>query len=79
MLVIEMNPRVVALLPRRVQGDRLPDRQGRREARDRLHARRAQERDHRRSDSGSFEPSIDYIVTKVPRFAFEKFPQANDR
>lgn len=22
----------------------------------------------------SFEPSIDYIVTKVPRFAFEKFP-----
>src|SRR5467141_1615448 len=26
----------------------------------------------------SFEPSIDYIVTKVPRFAFEKFPQAND-
>ncbi|HSD37794.1 MAG TPA: carbamoyl-phosphate synthase large subunit [Rhodocyclaceae bacterium] len=27
----------------------------------------------------SFEPSIDYIVTKVPRFAFEKFPTANDR
>jgi carbamoyl-phosphate synthase large subunit len=27
----------------------------------------------------SFEPTIDYIVTKVPRFAFEKFPQANDR
>lgn len=27
----------------------------------------------------SFEPSIDYIVTKVPRFAFEKFPQANNR
>jgi carbamoyl-phosphate synthase large subunit len=27
----------------------------------------------------SFEPSIDYIVTKVPRFAFEKFPQADDR
>src|SRR4249919_3264163 len=25
----------------------------------------------------SFEPSIDYIVTKVPRFAFEKFPQAD--
>ncbi|MGE3481782.1 MAG: carbamoyl-phosphate synthase large subunit [Gammaproteobacteria bacterium] len=24
----------------------------------------------------SFEPSIDYVVTKVPRFAFEKFPQA---
>ena len=27
----------------------------------------------------SFEPSIDYVVTKVPRFAFEKFPKANDR
>ena len=27
----------------------------------------------------SFEPSIDYVVTKVPRFAFEKFKQANDR
>ncbi len=27
----------------------------------------------------SFEPSIDYVVTKVPRFAFEKFPQAPDR
>src|SRR5690348_8836322 len=27
----------------------------------------------------SFEPSIDYVVTKLPRFAFEKFPQANDR
>jgi carbamoyl-phosphate synthase large subunit len=25
----------------------------------------------------SFEPSIDYVVTKVPRFAFEKFPQAD--
>ncbi len=27
----------------------------------------------------SFEPSIDYVVTKIPRFAFEKFPQANSR
>jgi carbamoyl-phosphate synthase large subunit len=27
----------------------------------------------------SFEPSIDYIVTKIPKFAFEKFTQANDR
>jgi len=27
----------------------------------------------------SFEPSIDYVVTKIPRFAFEKFKQANDR
>ncbi|MCK5893289.1 MAG: carbamoyl-phosphate synthase large subunit [Endozoicomonadaceae bacterium] len=27
----------------------------------------------------SFEPAIDYVVTKIPRFAFEKFPQADDR
>lgn len=27
----------------------------------------------------SFEPSIDYVVTKVPRFTFEKFPTADDR
>jgi carbamoyl-phosphate synthase large subunit len=27
----------------------------------------------------SFEPTIDYVVTKVPRFAFEKFRQADDR
>src|ERR1700693_3806926 len=27
----------------------------------------------------SFEPTIDYVVTKVPRFAFEKFKQADDR
>ena len=27
----------------------------------------------------SFEPSIDYIVTKIPKFAFEKFPQAEPK
>ena len=27
----------------------------------------------------AFEPSIDYVVTKIPRFAFEKFPQADSR
>ncbi|HEU4779192.1 MAG TPA: carbamoyl-phosphate synthase large subunit [Steroidobacteraceae bacterium] len=27
----------------------------------------------------SFEPSIDYVVTKIPRFTFEKFPAANSR
>jgi len=27
----------------------------------------------------SFEPTIDYVVTKVPRFTFEKFPTADDR
>jgi len=27
----------------------------------------------------SFEPSIDYVVTKIPRFTFEKFPKADSR
>jgi len=31
-----------------------------------------------RETKAAFEPSIDYVVTKVPRFAFEKFPDAPD-
>jgi carbamoyl-phosphate synthase large subunit len=31
-----------------------------------------------RETPASFEPSIDYVVTKVPRFTFEKFPEAED-
>ena len=42
----------VALLGARVEGDRLPDREGRGEARRRLHARRAAQRHHRRRDAG---------------------------
>ncbi|MBM3859594.1 MAG: carbamoyl-phosphate synthase large subunit [Verrucomicrobia bacterium] len=30
-----------------------------------------------KSTPACFEPSIDYVVTKIPRFAFEKFPQAD--
>ncbi len=30
-----------------------------------------------KSTPASFEPAIDYVVVKVPRFAFEKFPQAD--
>ncbi len=32
-----------------------------------------------RSTPASFEPTIDYVVTKIPRFTFEKFPQADPR
>ncbi len=31
-----------------------------------------------RETPASFEPTIDYVVTKIPRFTFEKFPLAND-
>ena len=40
-------------------------------------ARRTQERHHARNPRVAHEPSIDYVVTKIPRFAFEKFPQAD--
>ncbi|MGH8306394.1 MAG: carbamoyl-phosphate synthase large subunit, partial [Steroidobacteraceae bacterium] len=32
-----------------------------------------------RTTPASFEPTIDYVVVKIPRFTFEKFPSANDR
>ena len=32
-----------------------------------------------RATPASFEPAIDYVVTKIPRFDFEKFPQADSR
>jgi carbamoyl-phosphate synthase large subunit len=32
-----------------------------------------------RETPASFEPTIDYVVTKIPRFAFEKFPAADSR
>ena len=80
MIVIEMNPRVSRSLGARVEGDRLPDRQDRRQARRRLHARRAAPTTSPAAQTpASFEPTIDYVVTKVPRFAFEKFQQADDR
>ena len=70
------EPARVALVGARVQGHRLPDREDRREARRRVHARRAQQRHHRRRPR-RFEPVIDYVVVKLPRFAFEKFPGAD--
>ncbi|MGZ8622451.1 MAG: carbamoyl-phosphate synthase large subunit, partial [Solirubrobacterales bacterium] len=37
------------------------------------------ENDITRATPASFEPTIDYVVTKIPRFAFEKFPGATGR
>ena len=39
-------------------------------------ARRTQERHHARIPRVAHEPGIDYVVTKIPSFAFEKFPLA---
>ena len=37
------------------------------------------ENDITKSTPASFEPTLDYIVVKIPRFAFEKFPEADPR
>ncbi len=60
------------------QGDGLPDRQDRREARRRLHARRDSATTSRGTTPACFEPTIDYCVTKIPRWTFEKFPEADE-
>ena len=64
MVVIEMNPRVSRSLGARLEGDRLPDRQDRREAGRRLHARRDPERHHAR-DAGVLR--ADASTTSSPR------------
>ena len=64
MVVIEMNPRVSPLLRAGLQGHRLPHRQDRRQARRRLHARRAPQRHHPRDPRlASSRPS----TTSSPR------------
>jgi carbamoyl-phosphate synthase large subunit len=75
MIIIEMNPRVSRSSALASKATGLPDRQGRGQARGRLHARRAAQRHHRRRHAGLVRAEIDYVVTKVPRFAFEKFPR----
>ena len=69
------EPARVALVGARLEGDRLPDRQDRRPAGGRLRAGGDPQRHHAPTPA-SFEPTIDYAVVKIPRFAFEKFPGA---
>jgi carbamoyl-phosphate synthase large subunit len=67
------EPAGVAVLGAGVQGDRLPDRQDRR----RLAIGYTLDEipnDITRETPSAFEPSLDYVVVKIPRFAFEKFP-----
>ena len=78
MIVIEMNPRVSRSSAPGVEGHGLPHREGGGEAGRGLHARRDRERHHQAPRPACFEPSIDYCVVKVPRFAFEKFQGTDD-
>jgi carbamoyl-phosphate synthase large subunit len=75
MIVIEMNPRVSRSSALASKATGFPDRQGRGQAGRRLHARRTANDITGGATPASFEPSIDYVVTKMPRFAFEKFPR----
>ena len=71
------EPAGVAVERAGLQGDRLPDRQDRGEAGDRLHPRRDPQRHHRARRRPASSRRLDYVVVKVPRFAFEKFPGAD--
>ena len=74
MVIIEMNPRVVALLALASKATGFPIAK--------IAAKLAvgYPLDELKNDitggatPASFEPTIDYVVTKIPRFAFEKFP-----
>jgi carbamoyl-phosphate synthase large subunit len=63
-----------------IQGNRFSNRQGRGQAAQ-LATRLMSYATKSRAGltPASFEPTIDYVVTKIPRFAFEKFPQADPR
>ena len=76
-VVIEMNPRVSRSSALASKATGFPDREDRRQARARLHASTRSPTTSRALTPASFEPTIDYVVVKVPRWAFEKFPQAD--
>ncbi|MEK6246659.1 MAG: carbamoyl-phosphate synthase large subunit, partial [Planctomycetales bacterium] len=76
MIVIEMNPRVSrsSALASKATGFPIAKIAAKLAIGYRLHELR---NDITRETMACFEPTIDYVVTKVPRFAFEKFPEAD--
>jgi len=76
MVVIEMNPRVSrsSALASKATGFPIAKIAAKLAVGYRLHEL---PNDITRETRACFEPTIDYVVTKVPRFAFEKFPEAN--
>jgi carbamoyl-phosphate synthase large subunit len=76
MIVIEMNPRVSrsSALASKATGFPIAKIAAKLAVGYRLHEL---PNDITRETTACFEPSIDYVVTKVPRFAFEKFPDAD--
>jgi carbamoyl-phosphate synthase large subunit len=78
MIVIEMNPRVSrsSALASKATGFPIAKIAAKLAVGWRLHELA---NDITRKTKACFEPSIDYVVVKVPRFAFEKFPEADNR
>ena len=76
MIVIEMNPRVSrsSALASKATGFPIAKIAAKLAVGYRLHELA---NDITRETKACFEPSIDYVVTKIPRFAFEKFPEAD--
>ena len=76
MIVIEMNPRVSrsSALASKATGFPIAKIAAKLAVGYRLHELA---NDITRETMACFEPTIDYVVTKVPRFAFEKFPEAD--
>jgi carbamoyl-phosphate synthase large subunit len=77
MIVIEMNPRVSrsSALASKATGFPIAKIAAKLAVGYRLHEL---PNDITRETTACFEPTIDYVVTKAPRFAFEKFPEADD-
>ncbi len=77
MVVIEMNPRVSrsSALASKATGFPIAKIAAKLAVGFRLHEL---PNDITRKTKACFEPTIDYVVTKIPRFAFEKFPEADD-
>ncbi len=78
MIVIEMNPRVSrsSALASKATGFPIAKIAAKLAIGYRLHEL---PNDITRETMACFEPTIDYVVTKIPRFAFEKFPEADSR
>ena len=77
MIVIEMNPRVSrsSALASKATGYPIAKIAAKLAVGFRLHEL---QNDITKETKACFEPSIDYVVTKFPRFTFEKFPEADD-
>ena len=78
MIVIEMNPRVSrsSALASKATGFPIAKIAAKLAVGYRLHELA---NDITRETKACFEPTIDYVVTKIPRFAFEKFPEADPK